>query len=227
MSGVRLARLDADVVRLSPGAAAFLKVYSTNLPDRPRNAFVDLKGKIVAVFNQWTAPGGDEALLVFPKSAVRRAEAHLAKFLDVTGTGFEETPYSAYWDLDGTYEADKDERAIQETAGRVILTPLTPPSSVPEEEFRLFRLRNRLPLQGIDYDDEMILNVYNEEVISYTKGCYLGQEIVARVHYRSKPPRALAVRAEDECSPAERAAMTSKTADPETGRTLGFVFVAP
>jgi folate-binding protein YgfZ len=31
----------------------------------------------------------------------------------------------------------------------------------------------------------------NERAISFTKGCYIGQETVARLHYRGKPNRRL------------------------------------
>ena len=82
-----------------------------------------------------------------------------------------------------------------------------------------------MPVQGIDFDEELLLNVANEEFVSYTKGCYLGQEIIARVHHRSKPPKKLIVKPLEECQPAEAARMTSKCVDPETGKMVGFIFV--
>jgi len=93
-----------------------------------------------------------------------------------------------------------------------------------EKEFLLFRLRHNIPLHGIDYKDEMILNVGYDRV-SLTKGCYLGQEFVSKVHSRAKPTWKLVVKSEDECSDEEKAKMTSKVADPSSGKTMGFVFV--
>ena len=62
---------------------------------------------------------------------------------------------------------------------------------VSEEEYKKIRLENNLPSQGIDFNNEMFLEVNIPEAISYTKGCYLGQEIIARVHHKSKPSKIL------------------------------------
>lgn len=42
---------------------------------------------------------------------------------------------------------------------------------------------------GVDFDDETIANETGlvKEAIDFTKGCYLGQEIVARIFYKGKP----------------------------------------
>lgn len=222
---MRLHRLDRVVLRLGKGAAAFLKAYASNVPERPRSAFLDVHGKIVAAFDQALLPG-DEALIAVERRVVERLRAHLAKYLDVTGVPLEETSLSAYLDLDGSYRAEEGEIALPQSAGVLVLTGNDLPAPVSEEEFRLFRLAHRLPVQGIDYDAEMLLNVFDDEDrVSYSKGCYLGQEIVARVHYRARPPKRLEVRVEDECDPDAVRRMTSKTRDPETGRTLGFLFV--
>ncbi len=222
---MRLYRLDRAVLRLGKGAAAFLKAYSTNTPDRPRSAFVDIHGKIVAAFDQ-ALLSTDEALLAVERPFVGRVHAHLKKYLDLTGvTLTEDEALEAFFDLDGDYRANEKELRLPQPAGAVILTGQKPPAGVSEEEFRLFRLTSRNPLQGIDYDGEMLLNVFDDEDrVSYSKGCYLGQEIIARVHYRSRPPKRLDVRAEDDCDVQMRSRMTSKTLDPKTGRTLGFVF---
>ncbi len=43
---------------------------------------------------------------------------------------------------------------------------------------------------GVDYGEESFPQETGEEsAVSYTKGCYLGQEIVARLHYRGQPQR--------------------------------------
>src|SRR5689334_24835117 len=46
---------------------------------------------------------------------------------------------------------------------------------------------------GIDMDDSTIPQEagLNERAVSFTKGCYLGQETVARLYYRGKPNRHL------------------------------------
>lgn len=223
---MRLYRLNRTVLRLGKGAAAFLKAYSTNTPDRPRSAFVDIQGRIVAVFDQ-VLLAGDEALLAVERPFADRLRTHLGRYLDLTGASLTEDPgLEAFFDLDGDYRAGEKEVALPQPAGLVVLTAEKPPVSVSEEEFRLFRLVSRIPIQGIDYDAEMLLNVFDDEDrVSYSKGCYLGQEIIARVHYRSRPPKRLEVRFEDGCAPEELPRMTSKTRDPKTGKMFGFVFM--
>ena len=49
------------------------------------------------------------------------------------------------------------------------------------------------PRYGIDLDDATIPQEagLNDRAVSFTKGCYVGQETVARLHYRGKPNRHL------------------------------------
>jgi len=60
------------------------------------------------------------------------------------------------------------------------------------------------PVYGIDVDDSVLLpELRREDLISYTKGCYIGQELVARVKYRGHVNRALAgLRLEGDTVPA-------------------------
>jgi glycine cleavage system T protein len=53
------------------------------------------------------------------------------------------------------------------------------------EAYNLLRLEAGLPLYGVDFDDTtIILEAGLENAVSYNKGCYLGQETVAKIHYR-------------------------------------------
>ena len=49
------------------------------------------------------------------------------------------------------------------------------------------------PRYGVDLDDSVIPQEagLNERAVSFTKGCYVGQETVARLYYRGKPNRRL------------------------------------
>ncbi len=49
----------------------------------------------------------------------------------------------------------------------------------------ILRIENGIPKYGVDMDETTIVPELGiEELISYTKGCYIGQEIIARIHYR-------------------------------------------
>ena len=56
------------------------------------------------------------------------------------------------------------------------------------------RIERGRPRYGIDLDDSVIPQEagLNERAVSFTKGCYVGQETVARLYYRGKPNRAAA-----------------------------------
>ncbi|MGO9495900.1 MAG: YgfZ/GcvT domain-containing protein [Solirubrobacteraceae bacterium] len=55
------------------------------------------------------------------------------------------------------------------------------------------RVEHGRPRYGIDLDDSVIPQEagLNERAVSFTKGCYVGQETVARLYYRGKPNRQL------------------------------------
>ena len=64
---------------------------------------------------------------------------------------------------------------------------------VSEEAAEVLRVVHGRPRYGIDLDDGVIPQEagLNERAVSFTKGCYVGQETVARLHYRGKPNRHL------------------------------------
>jgi folate-binding protein YgfZ len=66
-------------------------------------------------------------------------------------------------------------------------------AQVPESAVECLRVERGRPRYGIDLDDTVIPEEagLNARAVSFTKGCYVGQETVARLHYRGKPNRHL------------------------------------
>src|SRR3954447_6088179 len=64
---------------------------------------------------------------------------------------------------------------------------------VPESVAEARRVETGRPRYGVDLDDTVIPQEagLNERAVSFTKGCYVGQETVARLHYKGKPNRHL------------------------------------
>jgi folate-binding protein YgfZ len=64
---------------------------------------------------------------------------------------------------------------------------------VAEEAAEARRIERGRPRYGIDLDDSVIPQEasLNERAVSFTKGCYVGQETVARLFYKGKPNREL------------------------------------
>ena len=80
-------------------------------------------------------------------------------------------------------DTDALRAALQERGAR----PVTP--TVAE----VLRVERGRPRYGIDLDDTVIPQEadLNGRAVSFTKGCYVGQETVARLFYRGKPNRTL------------------------------------
>jgi len=66
-------------------------------------------------------------------------------------------------------------------------------TEVSEAAAELVRVETGRPRYGVDLDENVIPQEagLNERAVSFTKGCYVGQETVARLFYRGKPNRHL------------------------------------
>ncbi len=64
---------------------------------------------------------------------------------------------------------------------------------VGDDAAECLRIERGRPRYGIDLDDTVIPQEagLNERAVSFTKGCYVGQETVARLFYKGKPNRRL------------------------------------
>jgi folate-binding protein YgfZ len=77
---------------------------------------------------------------------------------------------------------------------------------VSEEVAECLRIESGRPRLGLDMDAETMPQEagINERAVDFEKGCYVGQETVARLHYKGKPNRHL--RGLRLTEPAERGA---------------------
>ncbi len=64
---------------------------------------------------------------------------------------------------------------------------------VSEQAAECLRIEHGRPRYGVDLDASVIPQeaALNERAVSFTKGCYVGQETVARLYYKGKPNRHL------------------------------------
>jgi folate-binding protein YgfZ len=94
-----------------------------------------------------------------------------------------------------------------------------------EELAEVRRVESGRPRYGVDLDDTVIPQEagLNARAVSFEKGCYVGQETVARLHFRGKPNRHL--RGLRLSGPAERGAPL-RLGEREVGR-LGSVVESP
>jgi folate-binding protein YgfZ len=80
-----------------------------------------------------------------------------------------------------------------DTAGLVAALRDAGAVAVDESGADIIRVEHGRPRYGVDLDDTVIPQEagLNERAVSFTKGCYVGQETVARLHWRGKPNRHL------------------------------------
>jgi folate-binding protein YgfZ len=81
------------------------------------------------------------------------------------------------------------------SATEALIDALAERGAVPvsEDAADCVRVERGRPRYGVDLDDSVIPQEagLNERAVSFTKGCYVGQETVARLYYRGKPNRHL------------------------------------
>jgi folate-binding protein YgfZ len=80
-----------------------------------------------------------------------------------------------------------------ETAAVLTALEAAGASAVSEATAEVIRVETGRPRYGIDLDEGVIPQEagLNDRAVSFTKGCYVGQETVARLYYRGKPNRHL------------------------------------
>ncbi|HEY9404649.1 MAG TPA: aminomethyltransferase family protein [Pyrinomonadaceae bacterium] len=94
------------------------------------------------------------------------------------------------------------------------------------EAFEVLRVEAGIPRYGVDVDEtNVVLEAVREaEAVSYTKGCYIGQEIIARIHWRGHVAKQLAgLILESSASPGASAKVRT-TDGKEVGRVTSHVF---
>ncbi|HEX9960592.1 MAG TPA: glycine cleavage T C-terminal barrel domain-containing protein [Pyrinomonadaceae bacterium] len=110
---------------------------------------------------------------------------------------------------------------------------------ISEELYEVLRIENGTPLYGVDMDETtVVLETGLDEAVSFTKGCYIGQEIIARIHFRGHVAKRLtglifedenaAVNPNDEIkSPEGKNAgrITSATFSPKLEKTIALAYV--
>jgi tRNA-modifying protein YgfZ len=82
---------------------------------------------------------------------------------------------------------------VRTYAGVDVIGAGAPEADAPEAEAECVRIEAGVPRFGADMDGDTIPQEagINDRAISFTKGCYVGQETVARLFYKGKPNRHL------------------------------------
>lgn len=110
---------------------------------------------------------------------------------------------------------------------------------ISDELFEILRIENGVPLYGVDMDETtVVLETGIDEAVSFTKGCYVGQEIIARIHFRGHVAKKITglvfedetanVNSGDEIKSVEgknAGKITSVAFSPKIGKKIALAFV--
>ena len=89
----------------------------------------------------------------------------------------------------------------------------------------VLRIEAGIPRYGIDMDEtNVVTEAALDEAVSYTKGCYVGQEIIARIKYRGHVAKKLSGLAFGREAKVEAGADIRSLDDKETGRLTSVAY---
>ena len=96
---------------------------------------------------------------------------------------------------------------------------------ISDELHETLRIENGTPKYGFDMDETTIVPELGlDGLISYNKGCYIGQEIIARIHFRGHVAKRLAGLVFDETPPSVSATNADKDVRvPSTDKNAGSI----
>ena len=136
--------------------------------------------------------GEHEFLLLTEPELGDRVRAHLTRMRLAARAEIEPEEHSSYVVL-GTSDGGIPSFDYGVPAVEVLDSPEEP--SLADEELELLRIRARTPRFGREIDDRVLPAEAGlvERAVSFTKGCYPGQEPIARLHYRGHANRGLRV----------------------------------
>ncbi len=215
------ARERAYVRVQGPGAVEYLDRMLSN--DVPAAGSVDAllltpKARVIAPLLVWRR-GEDDILLLTEPELGDAVRAHLTRMRFAARCEIEleeHTSTIVFGDADGIPNRDYGRPAVE-----VLDASLEQTLSAQELERR--RIEAGTPRYGREIDDRVLPAEagLDERAISFGKGCYPGQEPVARQHYRGKVNRRLRVLALDGAAPAPETPVLH--GDKEVGRVTSAV----
>jgi folate-binding protein YgfZ len=226
-----LIRLDRGYVVVSgPEAGDFLERMVSNEvvslePGEVRKALLlTPKSRIVAPLRV-VREGPDSFLLITQASLADAVASALLRARFAAKCEIEVKPYRGYLRLgeaDGIRNGDYGVEAYESWTEDELEAGY-------EEQLEALRIEAGTPAWGKELDETILPAEagLDETHVSFTKGCYPGQEPIARLHYRGRPNRRLRVLEVADATPGDEIVLGGKAVGRVTsavpGRALGYV----
>ena len=226
-----LVRLSRGYVAVTgPEAADFLErmvsneVASLEPGDDRRALLLTPKGRIIAPLRA-VREGSDAFLLITEAELAETLASTLLRARFAAKCEIEVKPYRGYLRLgdgEGIRNDDYGVEAYESWAEDEC-------EAAPADALEPLRIGAATPVWGSELDESVLPAEagLDETHISFTKGCYPGQEPIARLHYRGHPNRRLRVIEVEAASPGDEILLGEKAVGRVTsavpGRALGYV----
>ena len=158
------------------------------------NAYCQHQGKILALF--WVMRSGDDFLLSFPLDLLDSIKARLQMFVlmsDVSITNVTDQ----YLQIGVIDESQKDSFTINEQLSLMLAEPedLAKFNFTSQEYWDKACIESFLPEINSTTTETFVPQLLNLDIneigVNFSKGCFPGQEVVARLHYLGKVKRRL------------------------------------
>ena len=148
------------------------------------------KARVIAPLRVWRRGAEDFLLLTEPELGTRVAhELRRMRFATKAEVELEEHVSTLVFgsDVSGIPNDDYGEPAVE------VLDAEVDGETLSDEELELLRIRAKTPRYGRELDDRVLPAEAGlvERAVSLAKGCFPGQEPIARLHYRGHANRAL------------------------------------
>jgi folate-binding protein YgfZ len=178
------------------------------------------KARVIAPLVVWRR-GEDDFLLLTEPELGETVRAHLIRMRLATKCEIEVEEHTSaivFGEGEGIPTRDYGEPAVEVLDAGVDVSP-------PDEELERLRILARTPRWGAEIDDSILPAEagLDERAISFTKGCYPGQEPIARLHHRGHANRTLRVlEVEGEAAPGDEVVHEGKTVGRVTSTVPGL-----
>ena len=183
------------------------------------------KSRIVAPLR--VVRDGPESFLLITEAALAETVAStLLRARFAAKCEIEVKPYRGYLQLgagEGIHNEDYGVEAVESWARE------EREAVEPDEQLERLRIEAGTPVWGRELDETILPAEagLDETHVSFTKGCYPGQEPIARLHYRGRPNRRLVVLEVENAAPGDEIVRGDKAVGRVTsavpGRALGYV----
>jgi tRNA-modifying protein YgfZ len=227
-----LYRLDRGYVTVNgPEAAEFLErmvsneVVSLEAGEARPALLLTPKSRIVAPLRV-VRDGSDGFLLITEAALAETVASTLLRARFAAKCEIELKPYRGYLQLGAGDGIRNDDYGVEafESWGEAERE-----ATEPDEQLERLRIEAGTPVWGRELDETILPAEAGLDAthVSFTKGCYPGQEPIARLHYRGRPNRRLAVLEVQNAAPGDEIFLGEKAVGRVTsavpGLALGYV----